>query len=742
MPQGKAISDSEYQLIDVEFQALMRKLQLKSTEKDKEDLQKAYKLILSAHKFQRRRSGEPYVFHPIEVARICFDEIGLGPTAVISALLHDIVEDTDTTLEQIKEIFGEKITRIVDGLTKLDGTYNVENKQAENFKKVLSSLTYDVRVALIKMADRLHNLRTIDAMPRPKQLKIAAETAYIYTPLAHRLGLYNVKTEFNDICMKITEPEAYTEIASKLEASESGRSEYIKDFIEPLNKKLNELEVDYRVLGRSKAISSIWNKIQSKQIPFEEIYDLFAIRIICDTPVESEKSICWQIYSIITDVYNPIPERLKDWVTTPKSNGYESLHTTVIGPNGRYVEVQIRSERMDDIAERGFAAHWKYKGVKNEHSVYDRWLDNIRALLDTQHNDALEFLNDFKSNLFNKEVYVFTPNGDMKMLPEGATALDFAFEIHSQVGYQATAIKVNNKLVPMGHKLQNGDQVSVTTNKNQKPSEHWLKMTVTGKARSKIRSAMKEEKRKKGEIGKETLARKMKNAKLTFEENIDFLVKHNGYANRPDFYFAISNEEIKMPDFKTFQIEGGKIKGLKVETVEQGGTQAPSDLPPKRVRKATPLSKSALLVNGESADQYEFSLARCCTPVQGEDIFGYLTSGEGLKIHRTNCKNATHLLANYSYRVLKAEWARKAGTNFTVVLSIIGVDSGPGVITVLSNEISNKLGINIRSFSIEGDEGYFEGKVSIFVKNKDQLNHVIHSIKKLDGITNVTRIED
>ena len=592
------------------------------------------------------------------------------------------------------------------------------------------------------MADRLHNLRTIDAMPRPKQLKIAAETAYIYTPLAHRLGLYNVKTEFNDICMKITEPEAYTEIASKLEASESGRSEYIKDFIEPLNKKLNELEVDYRVLGRSKAISSIWNKIQSKQIPFEEIYDLFAIRIICDTPVESEKSICWQIYSIITDVYNPIPERLKDWVTTPKSNGYESLHTTVIGPNGRYVEVQIRSERMDDIAERGFAAHWKYKGVKNEHSVYDRWLDNIRALLDTQHNDALEFLNDFKSNLFNKEVYVFTPNGDMKMLPEGATALDFAFEIHSQVGYQATAIKVNNKLVPMGHKLQNGDQVSVTTNKNQKPSEHWLKMTVTGKARSKIRSAMKEEKRKKGEIGKETLARKMKNAKLTFEENIDFLVKHNGYANRPDFYFAISNEEIKMPDFKTFQIEGGKIKGLKVETVEQGGTQAPSDLPPKRVRKATPLSKSALLVNGESADQYEFSLARCCTPVQGEDIFGYLTSGEGLKIHRTNCKNATHLLANYSYRVLKAEWARKAGTNFTVVLSIIGVDSGPGVITVLSNEISNKLGINIRSFSIEGDEGYFEGKVSIFVKNKDQLNHVIHSIKKLDGITNVTRIED
>jgi GTP pyrophosphokinase len=745
MPIGKAISDSEYKLIDVEFQALMQKLRQKSTDQDKEDLDKAYQLILDAHKFQRRRSGEPYVFHPIEVARICFEEIGLGPTAVISALLHDVVEDTDTTLEDINEIFGEKISRIVDGLTKLDGTYNVENKQAENFKKVLSSLTYDVRVALIKMADRLHNLRTIGAMPRSKQLKIAAETSYIYTPLAHRLGLYNVKTEFNDICMKITEPETYNELSAKLEASESGRTEYINDFIEPLTKKLNDLDVDYRVLGRSKAISSIWNKIQKKQIPFEEIYDLFAIRIICDTPIESEKSICWQIYSIITDVYNPIPERLKDWVTTPKSNGYESLHTTVIGPSGKYVEVQVRSERMDDIAERGFAAHWKYKGVKSEHSVYDRWLDNIRALLDTQHNDALEFLNDFKSNLFNKEVYVFTPNGDMKMLPEGATALDFAFEIHSQVGYQATAIKVNNKLVPMGHKLQNGDQVTVTTNKNQKPSEHWLKMTVTGKARSKIRSAMKEEKRKKGEIGRENLERKMKNAKLTFEENIDFLVKHNGYANRPDFYFAISNEEIKLPDFKTFEIEGGKIKGLKEEEVKpvaSAGTQAPADLPPKRTRKAAELNKSSILVNGESADQYEFSLARCCTPVQGEDIFGYLTAGEGLKIHRTNCKNATHLLANYSYRVLKAEWARKAGSNFTVVLSIIGVDSGPGVITVITNEISNTLGINIRSFSIEGDEGYFEGKVSIFVKNKDQLNHVIHSIKKLDGITNVTRIED
>lgn len=743
MPRGKAISKEEYKVIDKEYNSLFEKVLVKSTETDQKHLKAAYDLILDRHKFQRRKSGEPYVFHPIEVARICFEEIGLGPTAVVSALLHDVVEDTDTTLEEINEIFGEKITRIVDGLTKLDGTYNVENKQAENFKKVLSSLAYDVRVALIKMADRLHNLRTIDAMPRNKQLKIAAETAYIYTPLAHRLGLYNIRTEFNDIYMKITEPEKYSELTTKLEATATGRSKYINDFITPLKDKLNALDVDYRVIGRLKAISSIWNKIQKKQVPLEQIYDLFAVRIICDVDVEKEKSVCWQIYSIITDVYKPIPERLKDWVTTPKGNGYESLHTTVIGPNGRYVEVQIRSERMDDIAERGFAAHWKYKGVKNEHSVYDRWLDNIRALLDAQHSDALEFLNDFKSNLFQKEVFVFTPDGDMRILPEGATALDFAFDIHSEVGYHATAIKVNNKLVPMGYELQNGDQISVTTNKNQKPSEPWLKLTVTGKARSKIRSAMKEEKRQKGEVGMEALMRKMKNQKIPFEENIEFLVKHYGFSNRPDLYFALAMEDLKLPDFKRFEIENGKILGLKKiegsELIAPIGVQAPADKPPKKSSKGLKVTKSSILVNGESADQYEFSLARCCKPVQGEDIFGYLTSGNGLKIHRTNCKNATHLLANYNYRVLKAEWARTTGTNFTVVLSIIGVDSGPGVINAISNELSNNLGINIRSFSIEGSEGYFEGKVSIFVKNKDQLNHVMNSILKLDGITNVTR---
>ncbi len=741
MPKGKAISETEYKEIDKEFHSLVKKVRPKCTEEDLNNLDKAYNLILKAHNYQRRKSGEPYVFHPIEVARICFEEIGLGATSIISALLHDVVEDTDTSLEEVGDVFGAKITKIVDGLTKLDGTYNIENKQAENFKKVLSSLVYDVRVVLIKMADRLHNLRTIGSMPREKQIRIAAETSYIYSPLAHRLGLYNIRTEFNDIIMKINDPEQYNEITEKLQASESERNKYIKEFIKPLSNKLNELDVDYRVLGRSKAISSIYSKLQKKQVPFEEIYDLFAIRIIVDVPTDKEKSICWQIYSIITDVYNPIPERLKDWITTPKGNGYESLHTTVIGPNGRYVEVQIRSERMDDIAERGFAAHWKYKGVKNNNNVYDKWLDNVRALLDTQHSDALEFLNDFKSNLFHKEVFIFTPNGDMRILPEGATALDFAFDIHSDVGYHATAIKVNNKLVPMGHVLKNGDQIQVTTNKNQKPSEHWLKLTVTGKARSRIRSAMKEEKRQKGELGKEALIRKLKNAKLDFEDNIDFLVKNNGFKNRPDYYFAIASGDIKMPDIKSFDIENNKLVEPKEEEIIQSeGIPALSDTKVKGKKKAQKESESNILVDGEPIDQYEFSLARCCSPVQGDDIFGYLTSGKGLKIHRVTCKNATHLLANYGYRVLKAEWGGRSGSNFIVDLSITGVDSGPGVIQKITSELSNNLGINIRSFSIAGNQGYFEGKVSIFVKNKDQLNVVMNAINKLEGVTNVTRV--
>ena len=743
MAEVLAISDKEQKVIHKAFYDLLESMDKSLLNDDKENLQKAFELANDAHKNQRRKSGEPYILHPIEVGRICYQEIGLGPTAVICAILHDVVEDTPVLQEDILAMFGGKISRIVDGLTKIDGLYNnansdIESPQAENFKKVLSTLVEDVRVVLIKMADRLHNLRTIGSMPKHKQLKISAETNYIYVPLAHRLGLYKIKTEFQDICMKISDSETYQEIKFKLNESKDSRQSYVQEFLNPIEDKLNNTNISFRTLGRSKAIYSIYNKIKTKQVPFEEIYDLFAVRVIVDVPIDDEKSVCWQVYSIITDVYRPIPERLKDWVTSPKGNGYESLHTTVVGPDGRYVEVQIRSERMDEIAERGFAAHWKYKGVKDDHSVYDTWLENVRDILDTQHADALEFMTDFKTNLFNEEVYVFTPNGDMKILPKGATALDFAFEIHTDIGYRAVAIKVNNKLMPMGTKLENGDQISVTTNKNQKPNEEWLKMVVTGKARSKIRSSMKEEKRKKGELAKEAIYRKLKNMKLLSEENIDFLVKHYGFKNRPDFYISVATEKVKVTDFKNVPVENNKFVFKKVAKSEEELDQQAKGT--KRSKKK-PNNKSNILVNGEPVDLYKFELATCCNPVQGDHIFGYTNSVNELKIHRQNCSNATHLLANYGYRVLKAEWANIVSNNFVVDLMITGVDSGIGVIQALTNEISNKLGVNIRSFSIDGNEGYFQGKISIVVINKDQLNLVIKSIEKLEGISTVTRID-
>ena len=742
MPVGVAINEDELKQVRAKFDVLLKLMEQSLQDEDRILVEKAYDMAVDAHKYQRRKSGEPYIFHPIEVARICFEEIGLGPTAVVCALLHDVVEDTPVTLQEITETFGPKVSVIVDGLTKLDGTYNtddVESPQAENFKKVLSTLVVDVRVVLIKMADRLHNLRTIDAQPKHKQLKIAAETEYIYTPLAHRLGLYNIKTEFQDICLKITDPEMYQEISHKLSDSDQARNEYIAEFIKPLKEELQHLGAPFRVLGRSKAISSIYSKIKNNNVTFEEIFDIFAVRIIIDVPIEKEKSYCWQIYSIITDVYKPIPERLKDWVTTPKGNGYESLHTTVVGPKGRYVEVQIRTDRMDEIAEKGFAAHWKYKGIKKQENVYDNWLDNIREILEAKHANAMDFVNDFKTNLFSEEVYVYTPKGDMRIVPKGATALDFAFEIHTDVGYHAAAIKVNNKLVPMGYKLNNGDQVQVITNKNQKPNEDWLKMVVTGKARSKIRSAMKEERRKIGEYGKEALERKLKNLKLDFEENVDIIAKQLGFRNRVDFYYALTQEDVRISDIKNYTIENGKIVFKKDEDEEV--KIAPIDEELKKIQRPAKANRSNILVNGEPADMYQYSLATCCNPVQGDDIFAYLTTKDGLKIHRTSCSNATHILANYGYRVLKADWEGRVSNNFVVELLVTGVDSGPGVIQMLTNELSNKLAINIKSFSIEGREGFFEGRIGIVVLNKDQLNLVVQSLERLPGISSVIRTD-
>ena len=732
------------QLIQGAYRDLLRSIKSDVYEEDRVNIRAAYELAVQAHAAQRRKSGEPYILHPIAVAKICADEIGLGPTAIICALLHDVVEDTEVTLEDIREQFGARIAKIVDGLTKLDSAYNAESPQAENFRKVLSTLVDDVRVVLIKMADRLHNMRTLGAMPRHKQLKIAAETSYVYAPLAHRLGLYNIKTEYLDLCMKITDPDDYREIARKLAETKRSREAYISAFIEPLRQKLNGLDVPYEIVGRAKSIYSIWNKIKNKNVPFEEIYDLFAVRIIVDVPIEQERLICWQIYSIVTDVHTPIPERLKDWITTPKSNGYESLHTTVIGPQGRFVEVQIRSVRMDEIAERGFAAHWKYKGVSRNPDLYERWLDSVREILEDPQTDAVEFLGDFKSNnLFNEEVFVYTPKGDMRILPKGATALDFAFGIHSDVGYHCQAVRVNNRIVPMGYELRNGDQLEVITNKKQHPTEDWLKMVTTGKARAKIRSAMKEERRRQGEVGREALERKLKPLKVDYEESVEQLVKYYDTTSHVDLYFAIATGELNVNDIlKTHQVDvyndGSRhLVERPEEPVE--AERAPEDVPKRRRQKIT--DKPRLLINGEPAERFDYSFASCCNPVQGDAIFAYLTANAGLKIHRSNCPNATNLIAHYGYRVMKAEWVSTTNSTFVVNLKITGIDDGPGVIERLTHSVSTNLGLNIRSFSIEGNEGYFTGQISLLVKNTDQLYMAIQGLKNLDNISTVTRVD-
>ena len=735
----KAMDDDRI-IIQRAYRNLLKCIKGTLSQEDQDNIRLAYEMAVKAHSAQRRKSGEPYILHPIAVAQICVEEIGLGPTAVICALLHDVVEDTDITLKEIEETFGERIAKIVDGLTKLDSAYNVDVPQAENFKKVLSTLVEDVRVVLIKMADRLHNMRTLGSMLKHKQLKIAAETTYIYAPLAHRLGLYNIKTEFQDLCMKITDPENYHEIARKLKETKKSRTNYIEDFIKPLKGELDDLNIPYRITGRPKSIYSIYNKIKTKKVSFEEIYDLFAIRIIVDVPIKKEKSACWQVYSVVTDVYSTIPERLKDWITTPKSNGYESLHTSVIGPGGRFVEVQIRSERMDEIAERGYAAHWKYKGMSNQHDVYESWLDSVRDLMENPEADALEFINDFKTNLFAEEVYIYTPKGDLQILPKGSSALDFAFSLHSDLGYQAVAIKVNNKLVPMGYKLKNGDQVHVTTNKSQKPNESWLKMVITGKARSKIRSALKEEKKKQAEFGKEAVERKLNNLKVDFESNIDTLIKYYGFKTRLDLYSAIASDEIKLSEFKNFKIENNKIV-LITPVTEQGLVSHTVDNLelPKVEAKAT--DKLKLLIGGESADHYDFSFATCCSPLPGDKVFAYLTSNAGLKIHRQSCANAPNLFANYGYRIMKAEWINISNKGFVAELVITGIDSGPGVIERLTQNISGKLGLNIRSFYIDGNEGYFEGRISIVVPSENYLVMAIKALKGLDGISSVYKAE-
>lgn len=738
----------ERQLVQRAYRRLLRSIKTKKSKKDRLLIRKAYEMAWKAHQTQRRKSGEAYIFHPIEVARICAGEIGLGTVSVVSALLHDVVEDTEVTLDDIRSAFGERIAMIVDGLTKFNNIFAVESAQAENFRKILSTLAKDARVVLIKMADRLHNMRTLGSMPANKRYKIASETAYVYAPLAHRLGLYNMKTEFQDICLEILEPDKYRFLKEKLQQTKRERKRYINKFIEPLKPQLNEaLIYPYKIYGRAKSISSIANKMKNKGVSFEEVYDLFAVRVVIDVKVEEEKDLekeerfaCWKTYSIITNKYQPNPDRLKDWIATPKSNGYESLHTTVVGPNGRFVEVQIRTTRMDEIAEKGLAAHWKYKGIKTE-NVFDRWLNGVRELLNNPAENALDFLDEFKTNLFSKEVYVFTPNGDMKLLPKGATALDFAFAIHTEIGAHCKAVKVNQKLVPMGQPLKNGDQVQVITVRNQKPNKGWLKLVTTGKAKSRIRRALKEEKRKQGEYGKETLMRKLKSMKANFDDyNVDFLVKHVNLESRMEFYYAIAKGTIQLQQaLKELDVEGGKLYKHEEIIIEDKSEWIPK--PSQKRNNKKPDGKPKLMINGEDASKINYVLANCCNPVQGDEVFGFLSIGGMIKIHRTSCPNSTNLMAKYGYRVLKAEWLNSQNTSFTVDLGLTGIDS-IGVVQRLTDVITTKLRINMRSIFLEGsNEGYYKGKIRVVVYNKDQLHFLMQTLREMDEVNSVHRIE-
>jgi GTP pyrophosphokinase len=656
-------------------------------------------------------------------------------------LLHDTVEDTEITLDDIQNLFGKKERTIIDGLTKISGVSNYESAsdQAENFRKMLLTLSDDVRVILIKLADRLHNMRTLDHMAREKQLKIASETLFMYAPLAHRLGLYNIKTELEDLALKFKDPEIYEEIIGKLQKTQAVRTRFINAFTLPIRRSLDKAGLHYEIKSRTKSIYSIWNKIVKKGVPFEEIYDVFAIRIILDTQTDTEKSDCWRVYSIVTDFYQPSPERLRDWISIPKSSGYESLHTTVMSPTGKWVEVQIRSVRMDEMAEKGFAAHWKYKdSPESPESKLDKWLNQVRDVLENPEDNAIDFIDNFKLSLFSEEIYVFTPDGDLKTLPVGATALDFAFHIHSQIGSQCIGAKVNYKLVPLSHKLRSGDQVEILTSKKQHPKEDWLNIVVTASARHKIRDALREEKKLIADEGKEMVKRKFNGLKVDFlSKNIDELVRHYQSINATNLYVRIAKGNVDLTRLKGFVVENGRIRFEKEEVL---GKQTQEGTPESERKVITTQGKGEALYIGDEQQQVEYRLATCCNPIPGDEVFGFITVSEGIKIHRTSCPNAQELLSKYAYRVMKARWRNAETVQFEVGLKFSGTDD-VGIVQNITNIISTDMNVNMRAISFEANHGIFQGKVVVLVHDTKHLSALMDKLKAVDGVLTVDRIE-
>lgn len=735
--------NSSEQIIDFEqekkeilnrYRALLKACRRRLEKGDKVLIRKAFEIAAEAHKDMRRKSGEPYIYHPIAVAHICAEEIGLGTTSIICALLHDVVEDTDITLDEIKEMFGAKVAQIIDGLTKIEGVFDATSSlQAENFRKMLLTLSDDIRVILIKLADRLHNMRTLESMKRDKQLKIASETLYLYAPLAHRLGLNAVKVEMEDLGLKYTEPEVFESISHKLAETEPERKKFIGSFIDPIQDILKEQGFTFRIYGRPKSVHSIWNKMKNKGVPFEEIYDLFAIRVIIDTPYEKEKSDCWQIYSIITDFYHPSPDRLRDWISMPKANGYESLHTTVMGPDGKWVEVQIRTERMDEIAEKGYAAHWKYKGEGSNENQLEEWIRKIRELLESPEENAMDFIDDFKLNLFAEEIFAFTPKGEMRTLPVNSTALDFAFDIHSKVGEQCIGAKVNHKLVPLSYKLKSGDQVEVITSSKQTPKEDWLNYVVTARAKSKIKNALKEEKRKVADMGKEILIRKLDHLKIKLNTQVgNQLASFYKLPSSMELYYRVAKGTIDLKLLRDYAENRGKYSDKQPVQRSEGST----------LEELVTMSrgKSDMLVIGENLQKIDYKLSACCTPIPGDDVFGFITINEGIKIHRTNCPNAIQLMSNYAYRIVKAKWTSQEMISFLSGIKIVGFDE-VGIVNNITKIISNDMNVNMRSISFDSNDGTFEGTIMVFVQDTNHLTQLLDNLKTVPGVLNVYRTD-
>ncbi len=726
--ENKEIARQYKELLRISYQTLSRE--------DKKLIRQAFDVAVDAHKEQRRKSGEAYIFHPIAVAKIVASEIGLDATSIAAALLHDVVEDTPYTLDDIEQMFGETIARIVDGLTKIANLKQDMNisQQAENFRKMLLTLHDDVRVIIIKIADRYHNLLTLDSMAEHKQVKIASETLYIYAPLAHRIGLYNIKTELEDLSLKYTEPEVYRDIQSKIEDSKEEQEKYISDFTDIIRDSLDKEGLNYSIQGRMKSIFSIRRKMQKQNVSFEEIYDKFAIRIIYKSDRKNEKFLAWKIYSIVTDHFTPNPVRLRDWISSPKSTGYEALHITVMGPKGRWVEVQIRSERMHEIAEKGYAAHFKYKHGDHKEQGIEQWLNRLQEALESSNGSAVDFVEEFKLNLYSKEIFVFTPTGELKSLPKGATPMDFAFSIHTEVGMQTRGAKVNGKLVPLSTQLKSGDQVEIITSDNAKPNQNWLDYATTARARSKIRSSLREEKKEVAEEGKEILRRKLKSLKITLNEDvINKMVTYFKLKTSLDLFYRVGNGAIDNQQIRDF---AASYNNAFLKFFKNRIRRKPT---PEGIDREEITSSYDMLVFGKDEEKLSYTLANCCNPIPGDKVFGFVTVNDGIKVHKKDCPNAISLQSNYAYRIISAKWIDSTQEEFTAEIRLSGIDN-LGLINAITEIISDEMHVNMRNINFNTDGGTFKGSIKLVVKNNSILKKLMKNLKQIGGIDKVVRI--